>query len=69
VVFAEDNLFLCALPLEVEVVQALSSLGSTKAPRPDGYTALFYKKFWPIVKADVLDCVGNFFQNHHCLRS
>jgi hypothetical protein len=45
VITVEDNLFLCALPLEEEVVQALSSLGSSKAPEPDGYTTLFYKKF------------------------
>ncbi|XP_059450878.1 uncharacterized protein LOC132181647 [Corylus avellana] len=64
VVSAEENSFLCALPPEEEVVQALSSLGSTKAPGPDGFTALFYKKYWSIVKTDVLVCIRNFFQNH-----
>jgi hypothetical protein len=40
----EDNTFLCSIPQETEIVQALSSLGSTKAPGPDGFTGLFYKK-------------------------
>ena len=45
VVSIEDNSFLYALPLEKKVVQTLSSLGSTKAPGLDGFTALFYKKY------------------------
>ena len=43
-VIEEDNLLLHSIPPESEVVQALYSLGSTKAPRPDGFTALFFKK-------------------------
>jgi hypothetical protein len=68
VITAEDNLFLCAFPLEEEVVQALSSLGSSKAPGPDGFTALFYKKYWSVVKVEVLGCINNFFQNHFLLQ-
>jgi hypothetical protein len=45
VISAEDNIFLCATPTDEEVVQALSSLGSTKAPGLDGFTALFFKKY------------------------
>ena len=68
VVSAEDNSFLCALPFEEEVVQALSSLGSTKAPSLDGFTALFYKKYWSTVKCNVLACIRDFFQNNHLLQ-
>jgi hypothetical protein len=68
IISVEDNSFLCALPLEEEVVQALSSLGSTKAPEPDGFTALFYKKYWSTVKSDVLACIREFFQNSHLLQ-
>jgi hypothetical protein len=46
----EDNLFLCSIPLEIELVQAFSSLGSTKAPGLDGFIALFFKKYWSFVK-------------------
>jgi hypothetical protein len=41
VITDEDNLFLCATPLEEEVVQTLSSLESTKAHGLDGFTAFF----------------------------
>ena len=61
VITAEDNLFLCAILLEEEVVQALSSLGSSKALGPDGFIALFYKKYWSVVKDELLGCIKNFF--------
>jgi hypothetical protein len=67
VITDDDNNFLCSIPTEPEVISALFSLGSTKAPVPDGFTALFYKKYWPFVRADVLACIGNFFINKHLL--
>jgi hypothetical protein len=67
VITDDDNNFLCSIPTEPEVISAFSSLGSTKAPVPDGFTALFYKKYWPSVRADVLACIGNFFINNHLL--
>ena len=45
VITEDDSLNLCSIPSESEVFQALSSLGSSKAPGPDGYTAIFYKTF------------------------
>jgi hypothetical protein len=44
IISAEENVILSSIPTEEEVVEALSCLGSTKAPGPDGFTALFYKK-------------------------
>jgi hypothetical protein len=57
IISTEDNLSLCFIPSEYEVIQALSSLGSSKALGPDGFTALFYKKSslllvkmsWPVL--------------------
>jgi hypothetical protein len=43
-IFEEDNNLLCTIPSEAEIVQALSSLGSSKALGPDGFIAFFYKK-------------------------
>jgi hypothetical protein len=67
VISADDNSYLCAIPTDEEVVQALSSLGS-KVPGPDGFTALFYKKYWHVVKTEVLGCIKNFFLNHILLQ-
>ena len=65
----DDDLSLCLIPSEAKVIQALSSLGSTKALGLDGFTTLFYKKkYRPTVRRDVLDCVWNFFHNKHLLR-
>jgi hypothetical protein len=49
------------MPSEEEIVEALSSLGSTKAPGPDGFTTLFYKKYWSIIKSEVILSIKNFF--------
>jgi hypothetical protein len=38
----KDNLHLCSISPELKVVQALSSLDSTKALGPDGF---FFKKY------------------------
>jgi hypothetical protein len=46
---SEANNSLCAIPLEQEIFSVLNSMGSTKAPGPDGFTALFYNKYWHIV--------------------
>lgn len=37
-----------------EVYQALKSIGSSKAPGPDGLPSLFYKEFWDTVGDDVM---------------
>ena len=68
VITTEDNHFLCTIPQEEEVVKALSSLDSTRAPGLDGFTTLFYKKYWSIVKVEVLGCINNFFLNHFLLQ-
>jgi hypothetical protein len=53
----EENATICEIPIEQEIFMALSEMGSTKAPGPDGFTALFYKKYWHIVKEEVLSNV------------
>ena len=45
VISVAKNLSLCSIPTELEIFQALDSLGSSKAPGSDGFTALFYKKY------------------------
>ncbi|XP_033131796.1 uncharacterized protein LOC117126793 [Brassica rapa] len=45
---------------EWEVKLALFAMHPEKAPGPDGMTALFYQKFWDIVKEDLTLMVNNF---------
>lgn len=57
------NAALCAIS-SVEVIHStLLSLGSFKAPGPDGMTAIFYKKFWHIVGGDIVQMVRRFFMS------
>jgi hypothetical protein len=65
---SEANNSLCAIPSEQEIFFVLNSMGSTKAPGPDGFTALFYKKYWHIVKEVVLACIWDFFGNNRLLQ-
>ena len=44
-----------------EVKIELFQMGPTKASRPDGINALFYKIFWHIVDNEVTDAVLDFF--------
>jgi hypothetical protein len=39
--------------LETEIYKAITELTSEKAPDPDGFTGLFYKSCWGIVKSDI----------------
>jgi hypothetical protein len=57
VISVEENVLLCPIPDEAKVLEALTSLGSTKASGPDGFTTLFYKKYWHLIKKEVLVCV------------
>jgi hypothetical protein len=45
-VSAEENSILCAIPTETKIHAALASLGGSKALGPDGFTTLFYMKYW-----------------------
>jgi hypothetical protein len=63
-----DNQFLCAMPTDSEIYDSLLSLGRTKAPGPDGFTALFYVKYWNNIKGIVLNAVGDFFMHNILLR-
>ena len=50
---------------EAEILSAINQLPSDKAPGPDGFTGLFFKSCWPIIKLDVVAAV-NAFYNTHC---
>lgn len=43
-----------------EVKDAISCISPLKSPGPDGYPALFYHKYWPIIGSSVFNCVLKF---------
>ncbi|GJV55467.1 RNA-directed DNA polymerase, eukaryota [Tanacetum coccineum] len=48
---------------EREVYDAIRDCGSEKSPGPDGFSFAFYKKYWDILKTDIMAYVREFFKN------
>jgi hypothetical protein len=46
---------------EEEVHAVVMDLPNDKAPGPDGFTGIFYKKAWDIIKGDVLNAFNAFW--------
>lgn len=65
---AAENVMLCMLPDEIEVWNAVRSMGPLKAPGLDGFTAIFYQKYWSVVKDDAVQMVRSFSENGFLLR-
>ncbi|KAL9660817.1 hypothetical protein QQ045_025635 [Rhodiola kirilowii] len=59
-VSADKVEWLCTPFIEADIQSAVFQLGATKAPGPDGYSALFYHEFWNLVKEDVIQASLNF---------
>jgi hypothetical protein len=50
-----------SLPYSVEDIKvALFQRGPTKAPRPDGFPALFYQTHWDFLKTEICNAVRSF---------
>ncbi|GJR98076.1 hypothetical protein Tco_0270250 [Tanacetum coccineum] len=50
----DDALYMIREVTNKEVKDAMFDIGDNKAPGPNGYTALFFKKAWPIISNDVM---------------
>lgn len=59
---------LCKEVSNAEIKLALDSIGDDKAPGPDGFSTLFFKKAWGIVGPNIRAAVAEFFQNGRILR-
>ena len=46
---------------EQEVWETIASMPSDRAPGPDGFTGIFYKTAWPIIKADIIRAFNAFW--------
>jgi len=51
-----------------EIRRTVFSLKASKAPGPDGFSASFFQKAWPIVGGDVTDAVLEFFYSGRLLK-
>ena len=51
----EENEILTQNFSEKGVLEAIQQMEHNKAPGPDGFPAEFYKKFWEIIKSDLMD--------------
>lgn len=40
----------------------------SKAPGPDGFTALFYKKLWPVIGSDISNAILSILNGHGNIR-
>ncbi|GKC56323.1 RNA-directed DNA polymerase, eukaryota, reverse transcriptase zinc-binding domain protein [Tanacetum coccineum] len=50
-----------------EIKYALFDIGDNKAPGPDGYSSVFFKKSWEVTDKDVCDAIKEFFSKGQLL--
>jgi hypothetical protein len=63
--FESPNMDSLGVPFtEEEVRNAINQMTSDKAPGPDGFTGIIFKKCWPIVKDDIMRAIGRFGELH-----
>ena len=54
--------------LDSEIKGAMFSIGNDKAPGPDGFTSVFFKKAWEVVGGDVCKALETFSQMGSCFK-
>nr|GEW28086.1 RNA-directed DNA polymerase, eukaryota [Tanacetum cinerariifolium] len=52
-----------------EIKRAVWDCGIDKSPGPDGFTFVFYRRYWDIIKKDVADAVSFFFISGNFLKA
>lgn len=46
---------------EGEILQAIAQLPQDRAPGPDGYTGLFFKQCWSIIRLNIITVINSFY--------
>ncbi|XP_071694676.1 uncharacterized protein [Rutidosis leptorrhynchoides] len=54
--------------LDEEVRSPVFGIGDFKSPGPDGFSALFFKKTWDIIRAGIMEAIKEFFINGQFLK-
>lgn len=62
-----ENDFLTSHFSEEEVKDAIFQMEHNKAPRPDGFPAEFYQRFWEVIKKDSSKCSRTYIKINHYL--
>ncbi|GKB74635.1 hypothetical protein Tco_0936047 [Tanacetum coccineum] len=65
---SDKALFMVRQVTNEEIKDAIFNIGNDKAPGPDGFTSIFFKKAWDIVGNDVCNAVKDFLSNGQILR-
>jgi hypothetical protein len=62
--YAQHNLDDLDTPFtEDEIASVIKEMPSEKAPDPDGFIGLFYKKCWTIIKEDLSQAIWSFYSH------
>lgn len=64
----QQEAMLCPVT-ELDVKNAMFGIDSSKAPRPDGYNAAFFKCNWEIVGPAIIEAALSFFSTGKLLKS
>ena len=67
-IMVDDNEDLCRIPSPLEIKKTLFDMPAQKAPGPDGFPILFYKRYWDVVGTNVIKAVTTFFNIGKLLR-
>ena len=51
-----------------EVFKVVADLGHLKAPGPDGFSGIFFKKYWNVIGRSVCNAVRGFFNGQYLLK-